>query len=318
LPLAHGACFRTERDGIFSLQEVLSRLGDMPDAASRMQQWGWRDGSYRVFACDGPPKGEAGWVEINLHRFADAASAWAAVDYFATARSAGTMLMRDDSLGVGDHAVALTGPAVNGKEFTIYASQGPVLLRVTGVSPSGIPFMNVLAVAQSVLAMNAGTSPVAQAAPAPPQAPPPPQPALAATAYLPRIPAVHHADCFQVSARGTYDYGDIVAAFAPLGLTTSQIAALGWTDGAYVVFSCADPPFGRANQLDIVIHQFQDAPSAQRARPYASDMYVPGVNETRSCDTAGTLVICVTGHSLSGSPLSDVQFVLMQVIESAR
>ena len=54
---------------------------------------------------------------------------------------------------MGDYATVLSGPTSNGKEFTLYVSQGPLLIRVTGVSPSGIPFINVLTVAQSILAM---------------------------------------------------------------------------------------------------------------------------------------------------------------------
>ena len=53
---------------------------------------------------------------------------------------------------IGDHAAVLSGPATNGKEFTLYVSEGPLVLRVTGVSPSGIPFINVLSVAQAILA----------------------------------------------------------------------------------------------------------------------------------------------------------------------
>jgi hypothetical protein len=100
-------------------------------------------------------------------------------------------------------------------------------------------------------------------------------------------------------------------------LTQSEIEEFGWQDAAYRGFTCDDPPPGRATQIDVVIHQFQDAPSAQQARPYFAGTYELRANEMRSCDTVGRLVICVTGRSLTGSPLSDVQFVLQQVVGSA-
>jgi hypothetical protein len=115
--------------------------------------------------------------------------------------------------------------------------------------------------------------------------------------------------------RGEYSYNDVVEVLEQVGLSNAQADDLGWTDGAYVVFSCADPPFGRARQLDIVIHQFRDA---QLALPYFDSMDVLGENESRACDSAHSLVVCVYGRSLSGSPLSDVHFVLSQVVSSAR
>ena len=61
----------------------------------------------------------------------------------------------------------------------------------------------------------------------------------------------------------------------------------------------------------------QNPIAAQQARPYVADFYTPGDRESRSCDTAGALVICVTGRSNSGSPLSDVAFVLQDVTAAA-
>jgi hypothetical protein len=101
-------------------------------------------------------------------------------------------------------------------------------------------------------------------------------------------------------------------------MSGDQLASLGWTDGAFVVFSCDDPPFGRAHQIDVGIHQFRDEASAREALPYYSGMYSLGENAARICNSAGPLVVCVSGHSYSGSPLSDVHFVLSQVMNAAR
>jgi hypothetical protein len=305
----------------------------MPDAASRMQQWGWRDGNYRIFACDGPPKGDAGWVEINLHRFADGASAWAAVDYFATARAAGATLMRADSPGIGDHAVALTGPAVNGKEFTIYASQGPVLLRVTGVSPSGIPFMNVLTVAQSVLALQPRT---AQASAAQPNAP------LSAATLLPDRLPLAHADCFDVREDETLSFDELSSRFPDPAEVAPLLRGWGWQRSDYRSFTCASVPAGQATWIDASVHQFADANSSQQALNYfvearaafgyLSYTLAPTVGERSAAltgptptgteytlyATSGPFLARVTGIAPNGTPSGDVVAVVEQILAGMR
>lgn len=309
LPLNHSSCFRVEADHpTLTFDDLATRFGGSLEARNRLLNWGWSKSANRIYACASSPSGEAGWLDINLDLFESATSAWEAVDYFASVRAEGTWLTFADPPALGDHAAALSGPASNGKEFTIYVSQGPLLVRVTGVSPSGIPFMNVLTVAQAVLAAQQGTtSPVEVEQEA--------APIYRASAYLPDFPAVNYAECFRVLDRGTYAYGDVVDQFARRGLSEPQIDGLGWQDGAYVVFTCAEPPFGRASQLDVVIHQFSDA---QQALAYFGDTPDPlSRNEARACDSAGSLVVCVFGRSRTDSPLSDVHFVLNQVLANA-
>ena len=310
LPLNHSSCFRIEANRpALSFDDLVARFGGDSGARNRLLHWGWSQGAHRIYACDTPPSGEAGWIDVNLDLFESAVSAWEAVDYFASVRAEGTWLAFVTPPAIGDHAVALSGPASNGKEFTVYASQGPLLIRVTGVSPSGIPFDNVLTVAQSLLTANAH---VTNLVPMPD--PPVWIPTAPATSFLPDFPAVNYADCFSVFDRGMYAYGDVAEVLAGAGLSQFEVDRLGWQDGAYVVFRCADPPFGRASQLEVVIHQFSDA---QRALPYFNGTYPLGRNEARACDSAGSLVVCVFGRSRTGSPLSDVHFVLNQVLANA-
>jgi hypothetical protein len=308
LPIAHSTCFRIEQDVSLSFDDLLARLGGTDDARRRLQEWGWRTSINRIFACDRPPDGEAGWIDISLHVFGDPAAAQEAADYFAAIRAEGTSLTPGPPPPLGEHAVALAGPASNGTEFTVYASEGPVLLRVTGISPSGIPFSDVLTVVRSILAGQQELPPPSMTVSS----------VLPASAYLPASPAVNHAECFHVLASGTYSYGEVADALQPAGLARSDVDRLRWLDGAYIVFICNAPPSGRASQIDVVIHRFRDGSSAQQALPYFSLTYAPGANESRSCDSTGPLVICVTGRSLSGSSLSDVQFVLQQLLDSAR
>jgi hypothetical protein len=104
LPLEHAGCFRIETDRVLTFEELLANFGGTDEARSRLQRWGWQASANRSFACDTPPDGEAGWVDISLHRFADAASAQQAVDYFAAIRAEGTTLIPAAAPALGDHA----------------------------------------------------------------------------------------------------------------------------------------------------------------------------------------------------------------------
>jgi hypothetical protein len=330
LPLAHAACFRVEADGSLGLNDMVGRLGGTDDARARLQQWGWQDSSYRTFACDTPPKGEAGWVDISINRFADSASAQRALDYFTAARAQGTYLLPGAPPAIGDRAAVLSGPTSNGKEFTLYVSSGPLLVRVTGVSPSGIPFSDVLTIAQAILAI-----PLPQALPAPTQPYPPtilipspgppdsPSPAsaspasLPARSYLPRTLPVADPSCFDIQSQGEYSFDTVASFLAGAGVSDDAIAGLDWQDGAYIDFHCPNPPVGTANFLEVVMHRFGSAPAASTAALYWQAGYVPShPGEVYICESAGAFVVCADGRAISGSATADVTALLDQVVTS--
>lgn len=315
LPLAHAWCFAVVDDGSMSFSQVLDRFSSIPDARTRLQDWGWQASAFRQFGCEGPPSGEAGWIEVNVYGFGSASAAWEAVDFFAAVRLDGSPLHYAEAPAVGDAAVALTGPAANGTEFTVYASEGSWLVRVTGVSPSGgPPVANVRDVAEDVL--NAQQTSGDKSGPEPnlPQSPP----MRPSSSYLPSFPDVPHADCFRTEGSGPNRYPDVVTAFTRTGAGPDAIETYGWQDGAWIVFKCGDPPPGRAKQIDISIHQFRDATAARQVVSIVEDFQTPGAHESRDCSVAGTLVICVTVYADSGMPAADVRFVLNQVVAAAR
>ena len=153
LPLDHAACFSVEGEGEMDVPAVIERLGTDAGAATALQDLGWQGGVYRQFACK-PPPGRVGWVDISVHRFPDATSAVEAVAYFATSRAESMNLQSVPAAEIGDSSAALTGHAVNGTEYSLYMSEGPLLYAVTGVAPdSGSdPRPDVEAIATSLLA----------------------------------------------------------------------------------------------------------------------------------------------------------------------
>jgi uncharacterized protein len=151
--LAHGGCFFLSGSGTIDWPGILQRFSDIPRAESQLAALGWSDGAYIQYGCNGPPPGSAGWIEIGVHRLADPTAAQAAVPYFAAGRMTNTTLTYLPSPPLGTASAAITGPATNGTEVTMYASTGPLLVRVTGVSPSGAPVADVTAVMAQVLSL---------------------------------------------------------------------------------------------------------------------------------------------------------------------
>src|ERR671910_1119824 len=156
LPLDHAACFSVAGEGEMDVPAVVERLATGADASADLQALGWQGGVYRQFTCK-PPAGRVGWVDISVHRFPDAATAAEAVTYFAASRADSMDLQSVPAPTVGDNSAALTGPAVNGTEYSLYLSGGPLLYAVTGVAPdSGSdPHTDVEAIATALLAPTA-------------------------------------------------------------------------------------------------------------------------------------------------------------------
>jgi predicted metalloprotease len=316
LPLAHARCFSVVGEGSLTFSQLLDRFPGAPMAETLLREWGWQASAFRQFGCYGPPLGEAGWIEVTVHGFGSAKAAREAVAFFAAVRLDGSPLRYADVPVVGDAAVALTGPATNGTEFTIYASKGPWLVRVTGVSPSGgPPVTNVVRVAEDVLnAQQNGGGDVSGPQRRDPDLPP----LRPSSTYLPSAPAVQHVDCFRTQGSGPNRYQDVVAAFVRTGAGPGAVETYGWYDGAWIIFKCAGPPPGRAKQIDVSIHQFRDAAAARQVASIVEDFQIPSANESRDCSVVRTLVICVTGYSDRGKPAADVRFVLNQVEAIAR
>lgn len=146
LLLPHANCFGIDGDGVLDFPALLARFAGVPNAADELTALGWEAGAYRHFGCDNPPVGHAGWIDISVHQFGDAAGATAAIPFFAESRALGTSLQQVSG------TTALTGPVGNGIEYTLYVTNDRLLFRVTGVAPAGSPQHDVEQVASALLA----------------------------------------------------------------------------------------------------------------------------------------------------------------------
>jgi hypothetical protein len=141
-------------EGALDLSGVVARLAGGEVVADRLDTLGWQEGVFRQFTCD-PPPGHVGWVDLSVHAFPDAESAAEAVSAFAATRAQGTNLKPAKAFTFGERNAALAGPTVNGTEYTLYLSRGPLLFALTGVAPDGDPRADVEAIAVSLATTNA-------------------------------------------------------------------------------------------------------------------------------------------------------------------
>lgn len=157
LPLREPSCPQMSSEEQVDIPALIERFDGIPDAAATLENMGWQEGASRQFACDNPPAGGVGWVNMSVLRFADAAAAADAVTLFANARAGVTNLRQEEALALGESAAALAGPAVNGTEYTLFLSNGPLLFRVTGVAPEGDPRQDVEAIAMALYEQSLAT-----------------------------------------------------------------------------------------------------------------------------------------------------------------
>jgi hypothetical protein len=160
LPIPNAGCFSVASEGALDLPALQGRYGGVLDLEDELQRMGWQGGDFRQFGCDNPPGGNAGWIDITVQEFASPDDASVAVYYFADARGRSTNLQAASASALGDATAALSGPGVNGEDYTLYFSSGPLLFSVTGVAPDGDPRADVGDVAASLYERSLG-APVA-------------------------------------------------------------------------------------------------------------------------------------------------------------
>jgi hypothetical protein len=160
-PLPDAACARLGEEDEGAVPAAMERFDGIPDAAATLAAMGWQEGVSRQFGCDDPPPDGVGWVNLGVHRFQSADAAASAVAVFAKSRAFETGLdaVPPPDLDRGMTAAAITGETVNGTEYSLYLSAGPLLFRVTGVAPAGDPRHDVIGIATALAAQEQGSLP---------------------------------------------------------------------------------------------------------------------------------------------------------------
>src|ERR687898_1226344 len=139
-----------------SKDEVIAALGGTEEAAQLLDDWGWSGNAFRDFIADDTAVAPGGttFLNVSVHRFADAEAAYNAMVCFSDQVVFGQGLQEVEPPAIGESARLLRG-APDGVPLTVlYAQQGPIMYRVGGSteSPEGDPTADVLTVAGEIIA----------------------------------------------------------------------------------------------------------------------------------------------------------------------
>jgi len=136
-------------------EEVVASLGS-EDAAQLLDDWGWDGNVVRIFVSPEPdslPAGSTTYLDVSIHRFADADAASQALTYFSDQVVALQGLEDVETGPIGDESRVLQG-IPEGVVVTVgYFQVGVDLIRIGGSSNSdqGDPTSDVVAVAQTIV-----------------------------------------------------------------------------------------------------------------------------------------------------------------------
>lgn len=148
LPMAQSLPFASIQidEGGRNAEAITETFPDPADAVARFAAWGWSENAFRTFSM---PNG-AGTLSISAHRFGSEEAAIAALPYFSDGRAQILGLDRivvDANLGLSE---SIAGQVPEGNEVSIYVVRGPVLFRITAISPNEVPLATAQVIAQSL------------------------------------------------------------------------------------------------------------------------------------------------------------------------
>jgi hypothetical protein len=143
-----------------SKAEVVESLGGSQESAQLLDDWGWSGNAFRDFTAgeSGATANGTTFLNVSVHRFADAESAANAMIFFSDQVIFIQGLQEVEPPAVGETARLLVGAPDGVPLAVLYAQQGPIMYRIGGSSTSaeGDPTADVLAVASEIIPGQAG------------------------------------------------------------------------------------------------------------------------------------------------------------------
>lgn len=134
--------------------EVVESLGGTEEASQLLDDWGWSGNAFRDYVADETAvAGGANFLNVSVHRFADAESAADALVVYSDQVIVGQGLQMVESPAIGDSAVLLVGSPDGAPVSVLYAQQGPIMYRIGGSTTGGEgdPTTDVLTVAEAIV-----------------------------------------------------------------------------------------------------------------------------------------------------------------------
>lgn len=138
-----------------SKAEVVAALGGTEEASQLLDDWGWSGNAFRDFIADdeAPPPTGTSFLNVSVHRFADAESAANALTVFSDYVIVTQGLESVEAPAIGENRLLLIGAPEGLPIAVLYAQDGPIMYRIGGSSgiETGDPSTDVLAVAQALI-----------------------------------------------------------------------------------------------------------------------------------------------------------------------
>jgi hypothetical protein len=139
-----------------SKQDVAAALGGTDEATQLLDDWGWSGNAFRDFVL--PQDAEPGpsgttFLNVSVHRFADAESAANALIFFSDQVVISQGLEDVEAPAIGESARLLQGAPDEVPLTILYVQDGPIMYRMGGSSANADsdPTAAVLAVAQAII-----------------------------------------------------------------------------------------------------------------------------------------------------------------------
>lgn len=138
-----------------SKADVVASLGGSDEASQLLDDWGWSGNAFREFIAgeEAVPPGGTTYLNVSVHRFANAESAANALIFFSDQVIFGQGLQEVEPPAVGETARLLLGAPDGVPLAVLYAQEGPILYRIGGstATAESDPSADVLAVAAAII-----------------------------------------------------------------------------------------------------------------------------------------------------------------------
>jgi type II secretory pathway pseudopilin PulG len=148
--------FAQTENGKLTKDDVAGSFSDPADAATKLDDWQWKENVYRIYEIPADADHAADdvtYLYVSIHRFGSSDDASAALPFFAQEiESARDLHEIDINQHLGDEIVAAAGPKDGSNEVTLYIRQGNRLIRVTAFADSGDSTDEAVKLAKKVLA----------------------------------------------------------------------------------------------------------------------------------------------------------------------
>lgn len=154
-------------------EDVAASLGGSEEALQVLQAWGWDGNVFRDFVlAEGEVPGPGGmtYLNISVHRFADAEAAASALTYFSDYAATEIGLREREAAAFDGVSRLLAGTPDGVTVAVVYVQRGQLLFRIggTGADAAGDPVVEIVEVTRQLMASydEAAPSPAASDLPA--------------------------------------------------------------------------------------------------------------------------------------------------------